>query len=203
MMRNVIAVVITVGLLLAPATSQAQSRGALQGFGGVSPSRDAFATPNLGGTLTFALIPSVQIVGEAGRLGNVLPPLSDAVFQLTGAGIRASAFYGEGGVRLVGAPGSHVSPYVEGTIGVARLSVSATGLGRIGNAVVPAAVALLPRNGRVAGAGAGLVLHAGALQMDLGYRFKQIDPPDVLGIALGLGQPMRSHQIRAGIGVRF
>jgi len=54
MMRNVIAVVITVGLLLAPATSQAQSRGALQGFGGVSPSRDAFATPNLGGTLTFA-----------------------------------------------------------------------------------------------------------------------------------------------------
>ena len=202
-MRNATVAIMTVGLLLAAAPSHAQSRGALQGFGGVSPSRDAFATPNLGGTLTFALIPSIQIVGEAGRLGNVLPPLADAVFQLTGAGIQASAFYGEGGVRLVGAPGSHVSPYVEGTLGIARLSVRTTGLGRIGNAVVPAAVALLPHNGRVAGAGAGLVLHAGALQMDLGYRFKQIDPPDVLGIALGLGQPMHSHQVRAGIGVRF
>ncbi|MBF8300719.1 MAG: hypothetical protein HW394_1089, partial [Acidobacteria bacterium] len=35
-MRNVIAATMTVGFLLAPAASQAQSRSTLQGFGGVS-----------------------------------------------------------------------------------------------------------------------------------------------------------------------
>lgn len=204
-MRNVIAVVITVGALLPPAQSQAQSRGALGGFGGVSLAASAnnVVTPNLGGTMTVTLIPNIQLVGEAGRLGNVLPPLADTLYGLTGAGVKASAYYGEGGVRLVASPRSHVSPYAEATIGIARLTVSTTGLGRIGNAVVPAVVALLPHTGKVAGGGAGLVMHVGALQMDLGYRFKQIFPPDVLGIALGLGQSMRSHQVRAGIGVRF
>jgi hypothetical protein len=205
-MRHAIVVVTAVFVLFAASPSQAQNRAALEGFGGVSiagvESADSI-TPNLGGTINVALIPNIHLVGEVGRLGNVLSPLADSVFSLTGAGIKASALYGEGGVRLVAAPRAHVSPYVEATAGVARFTVKATGLGYIGNTVIPAAVGLLPHTGKVAGAGGGLVMHAGALQVDVGYRYKELYPPDLLGIALGFGQSLHSQQVRVGLGVRF
>jgi hypothetical protein len=53
--------------------------------------------PSLGGAVTFRIIPGIDIVGEAGRLGNVLPTMSSAAFSVAQTGLRASAFYGEAG----------------------------------------------------------------------------------------------------------
>lgn len=204
-MRHAIAAS-AVFVLLAAAPSQAQDRAALEGFGGISIGGvDSVETvaPHLGGTINVALIPNLHLVGEVGRLRNVQSPLADSVFRLTGAGIEASALYGEGGLRFVAAPRSPVTPYVEATGGVARFTVRATNLGLIGNTVIPAAVGLLPHTGPVVGAGGGLMMHAGALQFDVGYRFKQLYPPDLLGTAIGFGQSLHSQQVRVGLGVRF
>ena len=94
---------------IGPCDVIAQDRTSLAGFGGLSLNAVELASPSpsLGGTVTFSgLLPGVEIVGEAGRLGNVLPELSGAVFSVSRTGIRASAFYGEGGARYVVAPPS-------------------------------------------------------------------------------------------------
>jgi hypothetical protein len=190
--------------LLVPAWAHAQSgtrtRGSAVGFGGMT--LDASSTaPSVGGTLTVALTPNVHIVGEAGRLGNVLPSLSDSLFAV--AGVRASAIYGEGGVRFVATPRAVVSPYAEATAGVARIGVSSDRFGTIGNVILPAAFSFVSRTGPVAGVGGGVVVHAGPMQLDVGYRYKQLYPPTAVEVALGLGQQLRSHQLRAGVGVSF
>jgi opacity protein-like surface antigen len=202
--RLVLASVLAV-CLLAPHVAQAQGgavehAGAVVGFGGMTVDASN-SSPNLGGTLTFALTPNVHVVGEVGRLGNVLPSLSNALYST--AGVRASAFYGEGGVRLLVAPRAIVSPYLEATAGVARIDVSTRSLGTIGDLLVPAALSFVPRTGPVAGAGGGVVLQTGRLMVDVGYRYKQLYPPTAIDVALGLGQELRSHQVRAGVGVRF
>ena len=189
--------------LFAPVRAHAQSEaaGSLGGFGGMTISSTSTSSPHVGGTLTFAVTPNIHVIGEAGRLGNVLPPLSDSLFSL--AGVRASAFYGEGGVRFVGAPQSLVSPYAEATAGVARIGISSDRLGTVGDVILPAAFSFVPRTGPVVGVGGGVLVRTGPMVFDLGYRFKQLYPPDAVEIALGLGQQLRSHQLRAGIGVSF
>src|SRR5262245_59141970 len=107
-------------LLLAalyPVSVFAQERASVEGFGGLSLSAQEATPSSLGGTVTFTLTPRLHIVGEAGRLGNVLPALSDAVFSTTGTGLRASALYGEGGIRFVAAPSVAVTPYAEANAG--------------------------------------------------------------------------------------
>jgi hypothetical protein len=206
MRYRILSVVVGLAVCLFASASYAQTSGAIEGFGGLSVhvnSNENVFAPNLGGTISVALTPNIEAIGEAGRLGNVLPPLADSLFAFSGTGVQASAFYGEGGVRLLATPSSAVSPYVEATAGVARLTVRASGLGGFGDAALPVAIGFLPRSGPVAGVGGGLLLHAGALQMDLGYRFKQLYPPDALSEVLGLGQQLRSQQVRFGIGVRF
>lgn len=42
-------------------------------FGGLSLNALQSQPPSLGGTVTFNALPGIQIVGEAGRIGNVLP----------------------------------------------------------------------------------------------------------------------------------
>ena len=191
--------------VLTPAAARAQGAaperiGGVVGFGGMTIDA-SHSSPNLGGTLTVALTPNVHVVGEVGRLGNVLPSLSDSLFSTVG--VKASALYGEGGVRVLVAPRAMVSPYVEATAGVARIDVSTRSLGTIGDLLVPAALSFVPRTGPVAGAGGGVVLQAGRLMVDVGYRYKQLYPPTAIDVALGLGQELRSHQLRAGVGVRF
>ena len=191
--------------LLAPAWASAQSGapegiGALGGFGGLTIDASS-SSPNLGGTLTFALTPHIHVLGEGGRLGNVLPSRSDALFPL--AGVKASAFYGEGGVRFLMTPRAAASPYVEGSAGVARINVSTASLGSIGDLLLPIGMSFVPRTGPVAGVGGGLLVRAGRAVVDVGYRYKQLSPPAALEAALGLGQQLRSHQLRAGIAVGF
>lgn len=189
--------------LLAPISAQAQGAGAIAGFGGVSISSHSSTVPDVGGNLSFELTPGIGLIAEAGRVGNVLPPLADTIFSATNTGIRASAFYGEGGVRFRLAPHARVSPYAEATAGVARLTVTSDRLGSLAGGLTSAAIGLLGRTGPVAGAGGGILVNAGPVVFDLGYRYKQFFPPEPLDTVLGLGQTLRSHQVRAGFGVRF
>lgn len=190
---------------IGPFEVMAQERTSIEGFGALSLNAVELASPSpsLGGTLTFSLVPGVQIVGEAGRLGNVLPELSSAVFSVARTGIRASAYYGEGGVRFVVAPSSVLTPYVEGTAGVARLSVRSDRLSPVANAATSLALGFLGRTTPTLGAGGGILLQGGPVVFDVGYRYKQLFADDVMRIALGFGQPLRTHQVRAGIGIRF
>jgi hypothetical protein len=189
--------------LILPASAHAQGAAAIAGFGGLSVTGTAPDMPDLGGNLTFQVTPGIDVIAEAGRIGNVLPPIADTVFAATNSGIRASAFYGEGGVRFRLAPHSRVSPYAEATAGVSRLNVTSTRLGPLAGGLTSAAIALLGRNGPVAGAGGGVLVGAGPVVIDLGYRYKQFFPPEPLNTVIGLGQDLRSHQVRVGFGVRF
>ena len=190
---------------IAPSGAMAQGRTSLEGFGGLSLNAVELASPSpsLGGAVTFSLLPGVEIVGEAGRLGNVLPELSGAVFSVSRAGIRASAFYGEAGARFVPFPSSVFTPYVEGTGGVARLNVTSDLLNPVANAAASLALGFVGRTTPTLGAGGGVLLQGGPVVFDIGYRYKHLFAGDLLTLALGFGQPLRTHQVRAGIGIRF
>ena len=202
-MRHAFGLAIVVVIVSAAVPAHGQSAGVLGGFGGLSVSAADLAAANVGGTVSVAATPHLHFIGEVGHLGNVLPPVSDAIFSFANASVRASAFYGEGGVRLVAAPGSSVSPYGEATAGIARLNVSVPGLGGVAGTAASLATALLDRSGPMAGVGTGILFHAGPVLIDLGYRYKQIFAPEPLNTVLGLGEDLRSHQVRVGVGVRF
>lgn len=205
-LSRALAVTTFTAALTAPAIASAQGAASVEGFGGLGLGVSTVTqsqSPSLGGRLTFEVTPGIQVIGEAGRIGNVLPPLADAVFSLAQTDLRASAFYGEGGFRFLAAPHSKVSPYGEATAGIARLSVSSPKLGTIGNAAASIALTLAGRTEPVAGLGGGLLVRTGPVVFDFGYRYKQLFTDDVLRVALGFGEPLRTHQVRAGIGVRF
>lgn len=205
-MKNLHAVAIAVSLItIGPPSALAQVGGSINGFGALSvndlsssPSRGSF-----GGTLAVNLVPGVQAIGEFGRIGNVLPTLTQTLLSLTPLDVGVSALYGEGGVRLSPAPRSVVSPYVEATAGVARLDVRVAGLGSTGDLIARAALGFIPRNETIAGVGGGLRIQGGPLALDFGYRYKQILGNSVLTTVLGAGQNLHSHQVRVGVGVRF
>ena len=201
--RPVFTVALTIALAFAVASlAHAQGAGTAQGFGGLSVGQLSTPAPSVGGTITVAVAQHVHLMGEVGRLGNVLPPLANAVFEVPG--VRVSAFYAEGGVRaLAGNQRSGVRPYVEGTFGVSRLNITSSRLGTVGNALLSIGTAFLDRTSPTIGAGGGVMAHAGPLVFDLGYRYKELLNTGTLGTVLGLGGGLRTHDVRAGIGVRF
>jgi hypothetical protein len=191
-----------------PAASPAQDHGSIDGFGGLtlghlSPAPDFSSTLDFGGRVAVNLVPEVQAVGEFGRLGNVLPPFTNLLSSLTPLDIRASALYGEGGVRFLAAPRSTVSPYVEATAGVARLRFRLGGLGTSADRVANLLFRFADTTEPVAGVGGGVIVRGGPVVLDLGYRYKQIVANDLVQSTLGLGQRFRSNQVRVGVGVRF
>ena len=201
--RLVPALSLSAVMLFSPAVVYAESDGTVTGFGGVTVSGLESQRPSLGGTVTFTLVPELQIVGEAGRIGNVLPSRAGTVFSLGQTGLRASAFYGEGGVRLIAAPRSSVTPYGEATAGFARLDVTNDRLGAIGSLATSLALGFVGRTMPVASVGGGVLLRGGPIVLDLGYRYKQLFADEVIQDVLGLGEPLRAHELRAGVGVRF
>lgn len=202
MMRWIYSLALLTVLCLTPAAAFAQGTNAIVGFGGLSLNSIQSASPSLGGTVTFDLVPNMQVVAEVGRMGNVLPAFSNNIFSATGAGLRASAWYGEGGVRVL-ASGGAVAPYAEATAGIARMDVRSARLSGIGNAATAIALGFAGRTTPVAGGGGGVVVRGGPIVFDVGYRYKQLFANNVLQSVLGLGQPLRTHQVRASVGVRF
>jgi opacity protein-like surface antigen len=208
-MRNIVGVLPSLlvlgAVVIGPSIATAQENASVEGFGGLSMNGLPSATPSpsFGGTVTFSVVPGIEIVGEAGRLGNVLPTLPSAAFSLARTGLHASAMYGEAGARFVVAPASVFTPYAEATAGVARLHLRSDQLGSAANAAMSMALGLVEGTTPTLGAGAGILLHGGPVLFDVGYRYKQLFADDAMRIALGFGQPLRTHEVRVGVGVRF
>lgn len=158
---------------------------------------------DLGGRISVDLAPGIQAIGEFGRIGNVLPTVVALPVSLTPVNARVSAFYGEGGVRVLAAPRSAVSPYAEATAGMAHLNINIGGLGSTASVAAVAALNLLDRSDPMAGAGGGVIFRGGPVLVDVGYRYKQIFANSLIGTLLSAGQDLRTHQIRFGLGVRF
>jgi hypothetical protein len=195
--------------LLSPRISSAQNRGSVNFVSGFSMNQgssfaDSFSsTMNLGGRVAWNVVPGFQAVGEVGRVGNVLPPLVSSIVALSPYAVRASALYGEGGVRAFAAPHSAVSPYVESTLGVAHLNLRIGGLSATQSDLVNIGLGLVSRTSPLAGIGGGVMFRAGRLTFDAGYRYKKIFARDFVSSLLGGGQSLNSQQVAFGVGVRF
>ena len=103
---------------LLPASALAQDRTASAlGFGGASLNTfsASASTIDFGVSVGKELTPNIQAIGEFGRIKDMLPTMTAGLLSLTPYDVRVSAFYGEGGVRLIAAPESGVSPYAEAT----------------------------------------------------------------------------------------
>ena len=190
-----------------PAAARAQARNNdVQGFGGLTVGTSTFGTaasPTFGGRVNIGLTDHLQAVGEAGRLADISSPLFD-LFDATNVGVRVSAFYGEGGVRMIAAPHSAVRPYAEATAGFARLNAGFSGLGGVTGAIVNTAVDTLNRTQPLLGAGGGVVLLAGPVSVDLGYRYKKISGGDAFSTLVSAGHDgYHVNQFRVGVGVTF
>ena len=193
-------------LLLLPATAFAQGANtAIVGFGGLTMNGYNSSSTSLGGSVAYNLIPGMQVVGEVGHLGNVMPTLADTLYSVAGAGLNVSAFYGEGGVRIL-APRTAFAPYAEATAGYAKLDLSSpylSGLGGLAGVAANIGLGFVDRTTPIASVGGGLFAHSGPVVFDVGYRYKQLFANDVLQGVLGLGQPLHTHEVRFGVGVRF
>jgi opacity protein-like surface antigen len=206
-MRVRIAAVLAV-MSLATLPSSASAQTSLSGFGALpvdhlSMLGDSGMPVDFGGGVSFEAVPGVQVFGEFGRLGNLMPNFIETGLAFTRIDLTASAFYGEGGVRLLAGSRSAVRPYVEGTAGVAHLRFGARGLNLATAALMRTALNLVDTRDPIFGAGGGVLMQAGPLQVDLGYRYKKIVTNSTLSDVIGVGQDMQSHQVRFGAGVRF
>jgi hypothetical protein len=202
--RTALSLLLAAGLAPAAAMAQDGTASAI-GFGGTS--LNSFSTSaskvDFGFNVAKELTPNIQVVGEFGRIGNMLPSLSSGLLAFTPYDVSLSAFYGEGGVRLLAAPDSGVSPYVEATAGIARLSPHVSGFGSTADAILGVGFGFLRSTEPILGVGGGFMLRGGPIVADVGYRYKQVAGSDSLVGLLGAGQNLRAHQVRFGIGVRF
>jgi opacity protein-like surface antigen len=181
-----------------PAVARAQN-GQFQGFGGLTFG-DVTSSSTFGGSIAVPLGGNLQIIGEGGRMTDVVPSLLGTIVDLTPVDLRVSAWYGEGGLRFI-APGGAVRPYVETTAGFARLTTVFTGVGSV-DPFVNTGLRFLDSTEPMLGAGGGVLVHGGPLVVDLGYRYKRILAGDSLQ-GLLTGGDFSVNQVRLGIGVRF
>lgn len=193
-------------LLVWPAVAQAQSgNNDVQGFGGLTVGTSTFGSalsPTFGGRVNFGLTDNIQLIGEGGRLADISSPVFD-LLDRTDIGVRVSAFYGEGGVRLIASPQAAVRPYGEATAGFAHLNAGFSGLGGTASAIVDAALGALGTTQPMLGVGGGVVLQAGSVAIDVGYRYKQISSGNAIVSAFNEGRPFHVNQVRVGVGFRF
>ena len=204
-MRIALAIAFAAVLVL-PRLSDAQT--SLDGFGALPLNQltslgESGNPVDFGGRVSFEFVPGLQAIGEFGRLGNVLPEVVALPLSFAPVDVRVSAFYGEGGLRLLAAPRSAVSPYVEGTAGVAHLRFGVSGLGSRTDVLTRAALNLIDTSDPMLGAGGGILMRAGAVHVDLGYRYKRILSNSMMSSILSVGQELQTHQVRFGVGVRF
>ena len=121
---------------------------------------------------------------------------------VTRVGLTASAFYGEGGVRCL----QRLTQLSALTWRVRRHRSS----GHRGErswfddgCSHPCGLNHVDTRDPVVGAGGGILMQAGRLNIDLGYRYKRIIANSALSSLLSIGQQLQSHQVRFGAGVRF
>lgn len=187
-------------LSFVPGTARAQG-GAVTGFGGLTIN-GVSSQPLFGGNVAFGLTRNIQVVGEVGRISDMLPSLVDRAIALTPADVRLSALYGEGGVRFITDSRARAAAYAETTAGFARLSTRVSGAGSA-DPFLNAGLTFLDRTSPMLGLGGGVLLSAGPAVVDLGYRYKRIMDENAIDRALMLGRTLSVNQVRVGVGVRF
>jgi hypothetical protein len=192
---------ILLATVLLTSTASAQARASVQGFGGLG--MGSFTTPNtsFGGAITGDLTPNIQLIGEVGRLGNILPSTTQLLFDLSPVGLSASAFYAQGGVRLTSGSGA-LRPYAEASGGIARLTPHVNGLDGLPGALTNVGLTFLNQTAPIGTIGAGVTLHAGNFVADAGYRHHRIFSDSWMQ-ALALGSNLSTNEVRFGVGVRF
>jgi hypothetical protein len=195
------AAILLATLLLASTASAQETRASVQGFGGLG--MGSFTTPNtnFGGAITGDLTPNIQLVGEVGRLSNILPSTSQLVFDVSPVGMSASAFYAQGGVRLTNSSGA-LRPYAEASGGIARLTAHVSGLDGLPGVLTNAGLAFLDSTAPIGTLGGGVTLHAGNFVADAGYRHHRVFSDSWMQ-ALALGGNLSTNEVRFGVGVRF
>ena len=205
-MRKLIVLLALVSVCVWPTAARAQNgNGEVQGFGGLTVGTSTFGTaasPTFGGRVGVGLTEHIQLVGEAGRLADISSPLFD-LLDFTDIGVRVSAFYGEGGVRVIAAPRSAIRPYAEATAGFARLNAGISGLDGRADPLVNIALNALNRTQPMLGVGGGILLQGGPVSVDIGYRYKKISGGNTIISALNAGNAYQVNQVRVGVGFRF
>jgi hypothetical protein len=194
---SIAAALLAVGLA-APSTARAQSS-QIQGFGGLTFG-DVTSSSTFGGGVAVPLSDNIQIIAEGGRMRDVMPSLLGTIIDFTPVDARVSAWYGEGGVRLIGSSNRAVRPYAEATAGFARLRTGFDGTGADG--IVNTALGFFDRTEPLLGVGGGVVVQGGPLFVDLGYRYKKIMAEDSLQSFI-TGGDFSVNQVRFGVGLRF
>jgi opacity protein-like surface antigen len=206
MQRTTFILVVVALVSLLPNAATAQSgNSSVQAFGGLtfntSDFIDSSTATSVGGVVSVGLTPNIQIVGEGGRLSDVSSGLYD-LLDFTPVGLDISAWYAQGGVRLIGSPTSVVRPYGEATAGVARLRTHLSGQSGTAGAIADTVLNFLDRTEPVLGVGAGVMFGAGPVAVDVGYRYKHIRTSGLPSV-LSLGDAIRINEVRVGVGVRF
>ena len=142
------------------------------------------------------------MVGEAGRISNVLPSTVDTLLTFSPIGVGRSAWYGQGGVRFTTAT-SGIRPYGETSAGFARLHTELTGGGSGNRGLLEnAALHFVDRTYPTASVGGGATFESGRFVADVGYRYRRIFSNDWT-TRLSLGQQLNVSEVRIGVGVRF
>lgn len=183
-----------------PPAAHAQA-GQLQGFGGLTFGEVTHSS-TFGGSIAVPLSDNLQIIGEGGRVRDMMPSLVGTLVDLTPVDVRVSAWYGEAGLRFIAPSTRSVRPYVETTAGFARLTHGFTGAGSTADAIVNAGLQFFGSTEPLLGAGGGVVLQGGPVFLDLGYRYKKIFARDSLQ-GLLTGGDINVNQMRVGVGLRF
>ena len=189
-------------LFTAPLAYAQEPKASLQGFGGIGVNSVNTLHPTFGGAIVGDLTPNIQLIGEVGRLGDVLPSRTQSLIGLTPVDLSVSAFYGAGGVRLSSRP-STVRPYVEASAGIARLTPQVSGLpSGLSGVLTNVGLTMLNRTSPIASLGGGITLQGGPLFADIGYRHVRV-LSDSWMEALALGNSLNTNEVRVGVGVRF
>src|SRR5688572_22104561 len=184
--------------LASPAFSQPRS--SIQGFGGMRLGGFASNDASFGGVVTSELTPNIQVVGEGGRIGNILSPTIGLALGLVpgDVGFQTSAWYGQGGVRI-STSGSGVRPYLETQAGIAQLQTRLTGFGPgAAGPIANAALQFLDGTSPIATVGGGLTFAAGAFVTDIGYRYRRFFSNSWVN-ALSTGAGLDLNEVRIGV----
>jgi opacity protein-like surface antigen len=201
-MRRVLCILAAVlGVSVTTASAQ-EPRAAVQGFGGLQLGSVGTVDTTFGGLVTGALTPNLQVVGEGGRMSNILPPLTDTLFGFSPFGVSVSAWYMQGGLRFTASRNSGVRPYAETSAGFARMHTGVAGLDGEAGLLTDLGLRLLDRTDPMATAGAGVTFEYGDFVADIGYRYRRIFSSDWVN-ALALGDTLHTNEVRVGVGVRF
>jgi opacity protein-like surface antigen len=205
-MKRTAFIIVTALVCSLPTVAAAQSgNSSVQAFGGVtfggSDFVDRSTGTNVGAAVQVGLTPNIQIIGEGGRMSDISSGLYD-LLDFTPVDLDVSAWYAQGGIRLIASPRATVRPYGEATAGVARLRTDVTGLNGVPGSVLDTALNFLDRTEPMFGLGAGVVMSAGPVAVDVGYRYKHIRTSGLPSV-LNAGNTFGVNEVRVGIGVRF